>query len=145
MAIRKPSIYSDNWFYQDLLDGEDPPFQYRRVVVRDSEGYPYTRKSQLYDYSNPPYTNNEQRAGNIVAELYYVIAPGIITIEDTFLNWRDEWPIRLAVNYLTNCLYPPGKNYQIQVSKKAYAFWVSESFKPYDNDPESPLVYLPQV
>jgi hypothetical protein len=145
MAIRRPSIYSPDWFYQDSLDGEDFPFEYRRITVRDAEGYPYTRKSQLYDYSNPPYANDEQRAGNIVAELYYILAPGVITIEDTYLNWRDEWPLRLAVNYLTNCLYPPGKNYQIQVNKEAYAFWVSESFKPYDNDPESPLVYLPQV
>ena len=47
--------------------------------------------------------------------------------------------LRLAVNYIRQCLYPTSKGYVIRVNKDAYAFWVSEQFKPVTNLPDDYL------
>ena len=63
----------------------------------------------------------------------------VMTIESWDTEWRDEWPLRLAVNYIRQCLYPTSKGYVIRVNKDAYAFWVSEQFKPVTNLPDDYL------
>jgi hypothetical protein len=142
MAIRRPGINTSEFFYQDFLDDENIGAEYRHLDVKYASGEPFKVISQTFDYSNPPYTNSEQRGGDIVSTIYYVklsTNPGTIIIEDWFINWRDEWPLRLAANYLSNCLYTPAKNYTIYVRKDPYAFWVSEQFVPLDNLPDTYL------
>ena len=132
MAIRRPGIGNPNWLFQDFLYFEDGAEQQRYIQVK-YDGEPYTVISETFDYSNPPYSNAEQRGGDIVAQLDYSIIGNTITIESWDVEWRDEWPLRLAVNYLKQCLYPTSKGFVIRVNKDAYAFWVSEQFKPVTN------------
>jgi hypothetical protein len=120
------------------------------------DGEVVTRVSQSFDYSDPPYVGPEQRGGSIVAQLDYTLSDNkIITITDWFVNFRDEWPLRLGVNYLTQCLYPAQKNYVTRVAgdevynqageaiqianRDPYAFWVSEQFFPLTNSPNDYL------
>ncbi len=104
------------------------------------DGLPYTAVSETFDYSNPPYSNAEQRGGDIVAQLDYSIIGQTVTVESWQVNWRDEWPLRLAVNYLRQCLYPRSKGFAVRVLKdEAYAFWVSEQFFPVTNQPDDYL------
>ena len=98
------------------------------------DGEIYDRVSQTFDYSNPPYSDAEQRGGDIVTQIDYTLIGKTVTVDDWFVNWRDEWPLRLATNYLKQCLYPSAKGYIIRVDKSAYAFWVSEQFNPATND-----------
>lgn len=132
MAIRRPSIYSPDWLFLDSLYLDNSPEQLRYLEVRYA-GEPYTRLSEAYDYSDPPFTGPEQRGGYIVARVDYTLNNKLVTIDSWEVNWRDEWPLRLAVNYLTNCLYRPGPGYVVQVRKDPYAFWVSEGFDPITN------------
>jgi hypothetical protein len=132
MAVRRPSINSLNWLFQDFLYLDADGQQNRYIQVK-WDGEPYYRTSETFDYSNPPYSNAEQRGGDIVAQLDYSIIGNTITIESWDVEWRDEWPLRLAVNYLKQCLYPTSKGFVIRVNKDAYAFWVSEQFKPVTN------------
>jgi hypothetical protein len=132
MAIRRPSIYSPEWVFQDNLYVKDGNIENRYIVVK-WDGVIFTRQSQTYDYSNPPYTDDEQRGGSIVARLDYTVEGSLVTIDSWEVNWRDEWPLRLAVNYLTQCLYPFTRNYVCRVDKTDYAFWVSEQFGPTNN------------
>ena len=134
MAVRRPSISSPQWLFQDFLYQDTPEGQERYTQVK-WDGDVYTRVSQSFDYSNPPYSNSEQRGGSIVAQVDYTVEGKIVTINEWDVNWRDEWPLRLAANYLTNCLYPPEKGYVVRVRKDPYAFWVSERIFPVSNDP----------
>jgi len=134
MAIRKPGINSPSWVYQDLLYFDNGTEKLRYVLVK-WDGEVFEQVSQTFDYSNPPYSDSEQRGGPIVARLDYTIAGNAITIDNWSVNWQDEWPLRLAVNYLKQCLYPSQKGYTIAVDKDAYAFWVSEQFFPVTNNP----------
>ena len=139
MAIRKPSINAPEWLYQDFLYSTDGTEELRYIQVK-YDGEVYERVSQSFDYSNPPYSNSEQRGGSIVAQLDYTIVGQTVTIDEWEAFWRDEWPLRLAVNYLRQCLYPTSKGFQIRVRKdEAYAFWVSEQFFPLTNDPNDYL------
>jgi hypothetical protein len=138
MAIRRPSISSPNWLFQDFLYFEDGAEQQRYIQVK-YDGEPYTVISETFDYSNPPYSNAEQRGGDIVAQLDYSVIGQSVTIESWDVEWRDEWPLRLAVNYIRQCLYPASKGFVIRVNKDAYAFWVSEQFKPVTNLPDDYL------
>ena len=138
MAIRRPSISSLNWLFQDFLYFEDGAEQQRYIQVK-YDGEPYTVISETFDYSNPPYSNAEQRGGDIVAQLDYSVIGQSVTIESWDVEWRDEWPLRLAVNYIRQCLYPASKGFVIRVNKDAYAFWVSEQFKPVTNLPDDYL------
>jgi hypothetical protein len=138
MAIRRPSISSPNWLFQDFLYFEDGAEQQRYIQVK-YDGEPYTVISETFDYSNPPYSNAEQRGGDIVAQLDYSVIGQSVTIESWDVEWRDEFPLRLAVNYIRQCLYPASKGFVIRVNKDAYAFWVSEQFKPVTNLPDDYL------
>jgi hypothetical protein len=155
MAIRRPGIGSPEWLFQDRLYFDNPPEQLRYIEVK-YDGEVYTRVSQTYDYSDPPYVGPEQRGGSIVARLDYTVFGDLVTITDWEVNWRDEWPLRLASNYLSQCLYPPssGKVLRVQgqevynqagdpiqiANKQAYAFWASEQFIPLTNKPDDYLV-----
>jgi hypothetical protein len=159
MAIRRPSINSPTWLFQDflyqaseLLGG--PELRYLQVKW---DGEIYTRVSQSFDYSDPPYVGPEQRGGDIVAQVDYTIQGKIITINDWEVNWRDEWPLRLAVNYIIQCLYPAERGYVTRVAggevynqagepiavagKDPIAFWVSEQFFPVTNLPNDYLYH----
>jgi hypothetical protein len=138
MALRRPSISSPNWLFQDFLYFEDGAEQQRYIQVK-YDGEPYTVISETFDYSNPPYSNAEQRGGDIVAQLDYSVIGQSVTIESWDVEWRDEWPLRLAVNYIRQCLYPASKGFVIRVNKDAYAFWVSEQFFPVTNLPDDYL------
>lgn len=133
MAIRKPGISSPTWLYQDFLYHENGAEQLRYVQVK-WDGRAFDRVSETFDYSNPPYSDSEQSGGPIVAQIDYSIIGKTITIDDWQVNWRDEWPLRLASNYLKQCLYPDAKGYVIRVNKDAYAFWVSEQYFPVTNN-----------
>jgi hypothetical protein len=161
MAIRRPSISSPEWLFQDflyqatdVLGGSD-----LRYIQVKWDGEIYTRASQSYDYSNPPYVGPEQRGGSIVAQLDYETnaSTRLVTIYAWAVNWKDEWPLRLAVNYLRECLYPGVKGYVIRVAgdqvynqagepvdvagKDPYAFWVSEQMFPVTNLPNDYLYH----
>jgi hypothetical protein len=68
MAIRRPSISSPEWLFQDFSYSEDPTGNLRYVQVK-WDGEVYTRVSQSFDYSNPPYIGPEQRGGDIVGQI----------------------------------------------------------------------------
>ena len=155
MAIRRPSIASPDWLFQDFLYHEESGVQYRYVQVK-WDGEVYERVSHSFDYSNPPYTDSEQRGGSIVCQVDYTLSDKIVTITDWSVNWRDEWPLRLASEYITNCLYSRGQGYVHRVAgdevynqageaistpnKNPYAFWVSEGFLPVTNVPNDYLL-----
>ena len=155
MAIRRPSINSPTWLFQDYLYQDTPDGQDRYVQVK-WDNKVYERVSSTYDYSNPPYSNAEQRGGHIVAQLDYTVSGTLVTVTSWSVNWRDEYPLRLAVNYLQNCLYPSSKNYVIRVQgdevytkagetipsplHSPYSFWVSEWFQPVTNEPNDYLL-----
>lgn len=160
MAIRRPSIYSPDWVFQDFLyqAATDLGGTELRYLQIKWDGEIYTSQSQTYDYSNPPWPDNEQRGGSIVGQVDYAInvSARVITIYSWAVNWRDEWPLRLAVNYLIECLYPASGGYNVLVagdqvynqagdaiedpSNFPYAFWVSEKFNPLSNEPNNYLV-----
>ena len=158
MAIRRPSIDSPTWLFQDflylaaeLLGG--PELRYLQVK---QDGKVFEQVSETYDYSNPPFVGAEQRGGPIVAQIDYTLQGLVVTINDWSVNWRDEWPLRLASNYLIQCLYPPEKGFLIRVAggevynqageaieiadKDPYAFWVSEQYFPLSNRQDDYLV-----
>ena len=158
MAIRRPSIASPEWLFQDFLyQASDllggPELRYVQIKW---DGEVYTRQSQTFDYSDPPFVGPEQRGGSIVGQIDYTVQGNVITINDWSVNWRDEWPLRLGVNYLTQCLYPATKGFVIRVQgqevynqagepipvadKAAYAFWVSEQYSPVTNKPNDYLL-----
>jgi hypothetical protein len=148
VAIRRPSINSPAWLYQDFPYFEDGEEKLRYLQVK-WDGEPYERISSSFDYSNPPYSDREQRGGDIVAQIDYTLSQKLITIDNWWTNWRDEWPLRLAINYLTNCLYPYENKWVVRVKKDTPVdpFWVSEYFYPQTNQvgPESYLYFYPQL
>jgi hypothetical protein len=155
MAIRRPRIASPDWLFQDFLyqaSGMPGGTDLRYVQVK-WDGKPYSRISQSFDYSDPPYVGPEQRGGSIVAQIDYEInvSARLITIYAWSVNFRDEWPLRLASNYIAECLYPAVDGYVVRVAgdqvynqageainvagKDPYAFWVSERYNPLTNEP----------
>lgn len=150
MAIRRPSIASPEWLFQDFLHQAIPGAEDRYVQVKWSRE-PYTRVSQSFDYSNPPYPDSEQRGGEIVAQIDYTLTAGLVTITGWDVNWRDEWPLRLGLNYIVQCLYPSSQGFLVRAmgdevynqdgsavpvpNKDPYAFLVSEQFMPASNEP----------
>jgi len=159
MAIRRPSIYSPTWLFQDFLyqPAEMPGAPELRYLQVKWDGEIFDRVSQSFDYSDPPYVGPEQRGGPIVAQVDYTVQGKNITINDWWVNWQDEWPLRLAANYITQCLYPAERDYVIRVTgdqvynqageaidvagKTAYAFWVSEQYVPVTNFPNDYLYH----
>jgi hypothetical protein len=147
MAIRRPGINSPTWLFQDFLYFASGNEKLRYLQVKWN-GEPYERVSWSFDYSDPPYSGVDQKGGDIVSQIDYTVVEKLITIDSWSVNWRDEWPLRLAVNYLTNCLYPFSGNWVIRVKKDSPVdpFWVSEFFQPATNEvgPESYLYFRPR-
>jgi hypothetical protein len=157
MALRRPSINSPTWLFQDFLyqASEAPGAPELRYLQVKWDGDIYTRLSQSFDYSDPPYIGPEQRGGDIVAQVNYSLQGKNVIVNDWEVNWRDEWPLRLASNYLIQCLYPVERGYVLRVrgqevynqagepiavaDKAAYAFWASEQFFPVTNVPNDYL------
>jgi GH18 family chitinase len=160
MAIRRPSISSPDWLFQDFLyqAADAPGGSELRYLQIKWDGEPYTRVSQSFDYANPPYPDLGQRGGPIVGQIDYELNPStrLVTIYAWNVNWRDEWPLRLAVNYIVQCLYPGADGYLVRVAGNQvytsageaindptnfpYAFWVSEQFNPLTNSPDDYLI-----
>jgi len=135
MAIRRPSVYREREFiFQDFLYLQEDDSQLRYILVK-WDGAPYDSVSQTFDYPTP-----EFKGGDVVARLEYMVSGKLVIIEDWWINFRDEWPLRLAIQFLANCLYSPGQGFSIQVRREAYPFWVSENFFPLTNDPEDFLI-----
>ena len=160
MAIRRPSLSSPEWLFQDFLYQEATGLggsELRYLQIK-WDGTPYTRVSQSYDYSDPPYVGPEQRGGSIVGQIDYDVnvSTRLVTIYAWSVNWRDEWPLRLGVNYLSQCLFPSTDGYTIRVAGNEvytpaaqavedpnnfpYAFWVSERYNPLTNKPNDYLI-----
>jgi hypothetical protein len=160
MAIRRPSISSPDWLFQDFLYQASDVLggsELRYLQIK-WDGERYERVSQSFDYSDPPYVGPEQRGGSIVGQIDYEVnaSTRLVTIYAWNVNFRDEWPLRLGVNYITQCLYPASTGYVIRVagdqvynqageainvaSKDPYAFWVSERYNPLTNRPDDYLL-----
>ena len=160
MAIRRPSISSPEWLFEDFL------YQASNLLGSDElryiqikwDGEIYERISQSYDYSDPPYVGPEQRGGSIVGQIDYAVnaSTKLVTIYSWSVNWRDEWPLRLGSNYIAQCLYPSIRGYTVRVAgnevynqagetieapnNSPYAFWVSERYNPLTNKPNDYLL-----
>lgn len=165
MAIRRPSIASPDWLFQDFLyqPAAMPGGSELRYVQIKWDGEPYTRVSETFDYSDPPYVGAEQRGGSIVGQIDYEVnaSTRLVTIYSWGVDWRDEWPLRLGVNYLSQCLYPVEGGYTLRVAGNEvytsagealekpndfpHAFWVSERYDPLTNEPDEYLVKVPYV
>jgi len=159
MAIRKPSRYTGQWFYENVLEYEITEFATGFAVYDPDHYYPaytyvedfplvtqgilagfYSKqpdtavpvqfkslKIKLFD--EPPQRRSEL-FNNEVASIEYEVEDKLVTIVSWQHTWRDEWPIRLGLNYLTNCLYRPGQGIVFRVVKDPIAFWQSERFRP---------------
>jgi hypothetical protein len=163
MAIRRPSISSPDWLFQDFLyqPAANPGGVELRYLQIKWDGEEYSYESESFDYSNPPYISAEQHGGSIVGQINYDInlSTKLVTVYSWSVNWRDEWPLRLALNYLSQCLYDFQSGYTVRVvgdevytslgevlekpGHFPYAFWISEQYNPLSNEPNSYLVKPP--
>lgn len=136
MAIRRPSVYRQSeWIYQDFLAYQDGPEELRYAVIK-YDGEPFGLYGQTFDDSYPSLTG-----GPIVARIDYTLVGQAVTIDSWEINWRDEWPLRLLIEWLVHCIYRRSLGYTVAVDKDAYAFWVSEVFVPVTNSPFDILVH----
>jgi hypothetical protein len=136
MAIRRPSIYlRDDWVVQDFFYYDAGSEGELRFIEVKWDGEEFHLTKETFDYLDPV-----RKGGPIIARLDYTINGNLITINHWEINWRDEWPLRLALQYLTNCLYKPVLGYVIRVDKEVLPFWVSEGFDPLTNSPEDYLI-----
>lgn len=137
MAIRRPSVYSGNTLvFQDfpfLTDGT----QESRYLHAKYDGEAYETIGQTFDQSSP-----NLAGGSVVARVDYTVEGKLITIDHWEVFWRDEWPLRLSIQYLVNCLYSPREGYTVRVAKDCYSFWASEWFVPVSNSPNDYLIYV---
>ena len=173
MAIRKPSRYTQQWYYEDVLEYEVTEFPSGFAVYDPDEYYPmYTyvedfplvsegflagfyskgaddavptqfRSLKIKYFNEPPETKRDL-FNNEVASIEYEVQDKLITIVGWQHTWRDEWPIRLGLNYLTNCLYRPGRGFVFRVIKDPIAFWQSERFLPLGGHYDPYVVRTPQ-
>jgi hypothetical protein len=109
-----------------------------RYLLAKYDGERYETVSQTFDYPYP-----ELKGGYEVARIDYTLEGTLVTMDHWEVYWRDEWPLRLAFQFLSNCLYPASLGYAIRVNKDAYAFWASEWFTPLTNDPTDFMLYTP--
>lgn len=136
MALRRPSVYrQDGFVFQDFLYHVDGTSELRYILCK-YDGESFTTVGQTFDTAP-----SDLRGGNIICRLDYTVTGKLITIDHWELNWRDEWPLRLTVQYVLNCLYSPWRQYSVRVAKEAYPFWVSENMFPVTNDPEDFLLH----
>lgn len=159
MAIRKPGRYNQRWYYEDVLEYEVTEFPTGFAVYDPDEYYPaytyvedfplvtegilagfYSKpadtavptqfRSLKIKFFNEPVSNKRELFNNEVGSIEYEVQDRLVTIVAWQHTWRDEWPIRLGLSYLTNCLYRPGRGIVFRVIKDPIAFWQSERFLP---------------
>lgn len=136
MAIRRPSVYDQSkLIFQDFLELEVNENEQIRSLLIKYDGEGFTLVKQTFDY-NPP----EFKGGPIIGRIDYTLTGNLVTIDSWEANWRDEWPLRLGVQYLVNCLYKQEFGYIVRVLKDPYPFWVSEYFFPVSNDTNDYLI-----
>ena len=139
MALRQPSVYRENLFvFQDLLYYEGEDGEELRYILAKYDGEPYEKVAQTFDYPSPTL-----KGGSIISRLDYTITGKLIVVDHWEVNWRDEWPLRLSVQFLVNCLYPSKEGYVVSVNKESLPLWVSENFFPLTNDPNDYLAQAP--
>lgn len=137
MSIRRPSVFRNNdLIFQDSFYFEDENGEELRYVLAKFDGERFNKSSETFDYAPP-----DSKGGHVVARLDYTLFGKLITIDHWEINWKDEWPLRLAVQYLTYCLYPSSQDYIIRVNKDSYSFWVSEHFIPLSNETDDYLIF----
>jgi len=157
MALRTPSRYSTQWYYEDKLeyvitnpsttfyeydfDFQVPPNYFVFNTTLNAEGFyikgPSERQYKefrsltikLWDHEDIP-TRRQDTFNNEVAVIEYEVDQNLVTVTNWQHTWRDEWPIRLGFQYIRNCLYKPGQGYVLRVVKDPLAFWQSEGFEP---------------
>jgi len=135
MAIRRPSVYrQSDWVFQDFPFYEEATEEMRYAVAK-FDGEVAELYKETFDYSSPALSG-----GPIVARIDYTLVGQAVTINSWELNWRDEWPLRLLVQWLIHCVYRQSLGYTVAVDKEAYAFWVSEMFTPLTNSPSDILI-----
>jgi len=167
MALRAPGRYSQQWYYEDVLEYEVTEFPAGFAVYDPDEYYPaytyvedfplvtegilagfYSKppdtavptqfRSLKIKFFNEPVSNKRELFNNEVGSIEYEVetiggglgSGELVTITGWQHTWRDEWPIRLGLSYLTNCLYRPGRGIVFRVIKDPIAFWQSERFLP---------------
>jgi len=136
MALRRPSVYRQYEFaFQDFLEFTVDENEELRCLLVKYDGERFSLVKQTFDYGPP-----DLKGGPVVARIDYTLSGQVVTIDSWEVYWRDEWPLRLGVQYLMNCLYKQEFNYVIRVSADPYPFWVSEYFFPLSNDPEDYLI-----
>lgn len=129
MALRRPAVYRRNEIiFQDFLDYDDGSLQFRYILGK-YDGEPYETVAETFDYPFP-----EEKGGSVVSRIDYTVEGSLITIDNWEINWRDEWPLRLSIQFLTNCLFKQSDGFVVRVNKDAYSFFVSEDFIPLTND-----------
>jgi len=151
MAIRRPSISSPRWVFQDSLYAAEPGKESRFLQIK-RKPEPYIPPPEGPDFS-PPVCS---QWGEVVGQIDYDLVGKVVTITDWEVNWRDEFPVRLGINYLVNCLYRSSLGYTLRVvgdevytsagssipvaGRDPIAFWVSENFFPLSNKPDDYLL-----
>lgn len=137
MALRRPSVYKQNGFvFQDFFFFEGDTEELRYIVAK-WDGETFEAVGQTFDYPSP-----DLKGGSVVARIDYTVEGKLVTIDSWEINWRDEWPLRLAAQFLTNCLYSQWQGYTVRVREEARPFWVSEWFTSITNDPSDFLIKL---
>jgi hypothetical protein len=112
------------------------------------------RSLKVKFFDEPPETKREL-FNNEVASIEYEVQlmpgvglgrPKLVTIVGWQHTWRDEWPIRLGMSYLTNCLFRPGTGAGtvFRVIKDPIAFWQSERFLPVGGHDDPYLTTTPE-
>ena len=107
--------------------------QLRYLLVK-FDGESFNKVQETVDYGDT------LKGGSIVARLDYSVIEKLVTIEHWEVFWRDEWPLRLAAQFLTNCMYPSRNGYIIRVDSNTFPFWVSEKFVPISSSPSEYLI-----
>ena len=153
------AVYDPDEYYPYYTYVEDFPLVTEGILAGfyskgSDTAVPTTFKSLKIKYFEEPPQRMSETFNNEVASIEYEVqdAPGvglgrgkIITIVAwNNYNWRDEWPLRLGINYLTNCLYRPGRGFIFRVVKDPLAFWQSERFLPLGGHYDPYLVRTPQ-
>lgn len=135
MAIRRPSVYQQSDFaFQDFLSHDNGTFQLRYLLIKH-DGESFHLVKETFD-SNPPVF----QGGPVIGRIDYNLSDHIVEIYHWEVYWKDEWPLRLGVQYLVHCLYTSSQGFSVIVDKEQYPFWVSENFFPTTNSPNHYLM-----
>lgn len=137
MSIRRPSVFRVNdIIFQDSLYFDADNGEQLRCVLAKFDNYRFSRSSETFDYPSP-----DRKGGHVIARIDYTLGGQVVTIDHWEINWRDDWPLRLAAQFLVHCLYPSSQGFIVKVDKDSEAFWVSEYFIPLSNDPSDYLIF----